>query len=252
MVKIETLKEDFLRMEEICIDAALQELKQDPSKELQSTEIVRKKLQSELRGTIQFLAERIAKGFMTLRDVCLQKSLSTPAFIAHLQELNKIHEHSLTVLETWNKAPSHEILSIKEIAGISTKSLDAFFAAAQFLMDEQRFAEAANVLFYLCNLNPNDVNYLLALGSAEYHTGEFLRASAAFDLAQLLDPQNPFSYLYGAHSREHLKQYEEALQLVELSLSLLDNEPSLEDLKPDAKLFRERLKAQVHAERKEV
>lgn len=251
MVKIKTLKEDFLRMEEICVDAALQELKQDPSKEMQSTEILRKKFQSELRGTMQFLAERIAKGFMTLRAVCRQKALSIPSFTSHLQELNKIHEHSLTILQTWNKDPSHEILSIKEMAEINAKSLDAFFDAAQFLMDEQRFAEAADVLFYLCNLNPNDVNYLLALGSAEYHTGEFLRASAAFDLAQLLDPQNPFSYLYGAHSREHLKQYEEALQLVELSLSLLDAEPSLEDLKPDAKLLRERLKAKVHPEHKE-
>lgn len=253
MVKIKTLKENLLHMEEICVDATIQEFGQGPGREMQSREALRKKFQSELRDTLQFLTERIAKGFIGLRSMCLQKSVSIPSFAAHLQELNKIHDRSLEILQAWNSATAAtEIPTIQEIAGINPEALDAFFDIAQSLMDEKRFQDAADVLFYLINLKPNDVNYLLALGSAEYHAGEFLRASAAFELAQLLDPQNPFPYLYAAHCRENLKQYEEALQLVELSLSIIENEPSLEDVKSDSKLLREHLQMHMKAMRKDL
>lgn len=235
MVKIKTIKEDLMRMEEICIDAALHEFKQDPGKNFESEEIQRKKLQAEIRGTIEHLSERLGKGFTLLRDVASEHSESLPSLAAHMNELNKIHTHSLPILQAWDvQNTAHEIPSIKDIAQLSSTALESFFEAAQFLMNEKRFSDAADVLFYLCNLSPNEVNYLLALGSAEFHAGEFLKASLAFDFAELLDPQNPFPYLYGAHCRERLGQYDEALQLANLSLWLIEEEPGLEELKSDA------------------
>ena len=134
-------------------------------------------------------------------------------------------------------------ISLKEYYGLSVEVLEKCYATASHEFESGHYQQAADILFYLSALDPDNSLFWLALGNAEFYCSNYWDALQDYRLAFYTNPHDPRSLLYGAHCYEALHKKDAALETVELAVKVASEDASLEEYQREAKNYYTQLKA---------
>ncbi len=119
----------------------------------------------------------------------------------------------------------------QEVLEISNDTMMKFYSAAYYLFENRHYDDAANAFFFLVTLNPHGYDYWVGLGMAEQLKGDFEAAIDAYEMAAMLETENPSAYLYLAKCLFAMHDRESALDALNLGISIADDRPEYYDLK---------------------
>lgn len=131
--------------------------------------------------------------------------------------------------------------SVQEILGFGEEVMKNFCAAAYVLFHEKHYQEAANAFLFLTTLNSSHCEYWLGLGMATQFCGEYEEAIDAYELAAICDIANPLPYFYLAKCLFAVHDRSGALQALELTLELTEDEEAYSEIRQQAELARDLL-----------
>jgi tetratricopeptide (TPR) repeat protein len=123
-----------------------------------------------------------------------------------------------------------KVPSLAEKKGITKNQLESLYLAGFQLYDMQCYQEAADLFRLLCFYESRVASYWVALGGAYQHIKCHDNALAAFTMASLLDPSNPESRFYAAHSCIGLMNLHHALDYVNAAITLAKHHSNKKDL----------------------
>ena len=138
-----------------------------------------------------------------------------------------------------------KIPALGETKGITKGQLESLYLAGFQLYDMQCYQQAADLFRLLCFYEPRVSRNWIALGGAYQHVKYHDNALASFTMASLLDPFDPASKFYAAHSCIDLMNLERALECVIAAIDLAKDDPSKKDLYRRALGLKEALATQI-------
>ena len=123
-----------------------------------------------------------------------------------------------------------QLPSLAEKKGITKRQLDSLYLAGFQLYEMQCYQEAADLFRLLCFYEPRVARNWIGLGGAYQHIKCHDNALASFAMASLLDPHNPESRFYAAHSCIDLMNLYRALECVSAAIKLVKHDDNKKDL----------------------
>ena len=124
--------------------------------------------------------------------------------------------------------------SAQKIAGFSDETMALFYGAAHKLFDRQKYQEAANAVLFLLSLNSFMYEYWLGYGMASQMLNAFETAIDAYEVAAILEVENPVSYFYLSKCLFAIHDRPNARQAIELAIEYAGDHPQYQDLKAQA------------------
>jgi tetratricopeptide (TPR) repeat protein len=102
--------------------------------------------------------------------------------------------------------------SFQEALGLPEASIEQFYDYAEDLLLEERFEDAAAVLFVLTLLCPDRPSVWISYGINKHHSEEYEMALSAYEHASILAPELVEPYVYAAQCAVRLEKKEVALK----------------------------------------
>lgn len=133
----------------------------------------------------------------------------------------------LTVLGNVFSSPN----GIQEFLGVSEELLDLYNKAAESLLKEKRWKDAADAYKFLLFLNQFRHNHLIGAGIAEQSQGHFEEALKFYVLAEITDPTDPTLYANACQCAFALGEPETAKIFMQQCLECCENHPEYADIK---------------------
>lgn len=130
---------------------------------------------------------------------------------------------------------------LQEICTITDATMQKLYKAAVHLYAEKHYKQAADAFAFLSFLNPNVSLFWRGLGNAQYHLHHYEAALYALAYAALQDPHDPYCHLISCRCYEAIKEYDNAVNALDLSLHCIQGNPSHAKLKPEVEKEKVRL-----------
>ena len=128
--------------------------------------------------------------------------------------------------------------SAQEIIGFTDEVMAKFYGAAYQLFEHKRYQDAANAFLFLATLNPHNYEYWLGLGMASQLGHNYEAAIDAYELAAIINIENPVAYFYLAKCLFAIHDRESALQALEIAIEMAGDDPDFNELKNQAEAAR--------------
>lgn len=125
-------------------------------------------------------------------------------------------------------------LTAQEIVGFTDEAMANFYGAARKLFEGERYTDAADAFLFLVTLNPRNHEYWLGLGMATQMCKDFEGAIDAYEMAALLEINNPVPYFYLAKCLFALHERESVISALELAIECAEDDPDFQELKHQA------------------
>ena len=138
-----------------------------------------------------------------------------------------------------------QLPSLAERKGITKSQLESLYLAGFQLYEMQCYQEAADLFRLLCLYEPRVARHWIALGGAYQHIQYHDNALASFAMASLLDPSNPDSKFYSAHSCIDLRNLQDALKCASAAVTLAKYHADKKDLYRKALVLKDSLITQI-------
>ncbi|MEX1013052.1 MAG: SycD/LcrH family type III secretion system chaperone [Waddliaceae bacterium] len=100
----------------------------------------------------------------------------------------------------------------QEILGFTDSAMDAFYRAAETLLNGRRYDDALNAFLFLITMNPHHHDYWIGLGMSVQMVGDYQSALDAYEIAAMYEVENPIPYFQLAkcfmelHDRENTRE----------------------------------------------
>lgn len=211
----------------------------DPSRELFSKQGEKDRIRAELSAGLNQFIDHIKKGFILLKETFGTLSIQDPEHSAYVNEANNFLNRDFN--KDVNLSP--DLIgdkSLKEFYNLSDHTLHSFYLVANYYYVQNRFQEAAEILFFLCLLDPLNAIYWQALGSANYFSGNYQDALYAYFVSFTLNPEgdDPRPLFYAARCYEAQLDFEKARDCIDAAIEILGNEEIInQELLDDAKQY---------------
>ena len=124
--------------------------------------------------------------------------------------------------------------TFQEVIGYSQETMEKFYKAAYNLFQQQEYQKAADSFIFLTTLNPNINSYWLGLGMSEQLCGGYQGALLAYAMAILTDVENPTPHYHSASCYRILRDFDSAIQSLEMAVRCADDKPQYAHLKQQA------------------
>ena len=118
-----------------------------------------------------------------------------------------------------------ELPSLGERKNLSKQQVESLYVLGYQLYEAQCYQEAADLFRFLCFFESRVARNWIALGGAYQHSKHHDNALAAFTMACLLDPHKPEPRFYAAHTLIDLQDLPLALQSINITIELCQNNP---------------------------
>ena len=147
--------------------------------------------------------------------------------------------------EAMERISDEEVLSkhleegrpLQELFGFSDEVTAEFYETAKNILEQKRFQEAINAFVFLTTINPYMSDFWVGLGMAHQQNNQHDDAMFAYSVAFNLDGREIFPYILAAQCCMEIKDFEQALQVVEAAEQYADehkDEKGSNQLKEDA------------------
>lgn len=124
--------------------------------------------------------------------------------------------------------------SAQELMEFSDDTMAKFYHAAYQLFEGKKYEEAANAFLFLISLNAYRHEYWLGLGMSLQMCGDFETAIDSYEMAAILDVDNPVAYFYLAKCLFAIHDRESALQALDLAIEYSGDSEQFSELKGQA------------------
>lgn len=123
----------------------------------------------------------------------------------------------------------------QEILEISQETMAKFYGAAYHLFEHKHYQSAADGFVFLVTLNGHNYDYWLGLGMSEQLCGHYEDAIDAYEIAAIIEIENPISYFYLAKCLFAIHDRESSMLALDLAIEYAENRPEFFDLEQQAK-----------------
>jgi len=127
---------------------------------------------------------------------------------------------------------------LQQLFGFSNETTVEFYEAAKSILEQNRYEDAINAFTFLTTLNPYISDFWLGLGMAHQQNNDFDKAIYAYSVGFKLKGGKIFPYSLAAQCCMEIKDYEQALKIMEQAEIYAEEHAEEEDtrkLKKDAK-----------------
>lgn len=222
--------ENQIHVVSAAMSQALMDDRVDEPHSLMPRDSLLKKIQYEVESDLRSFALRIADGLkeiglITDKLALFEPKIFTPEVVLavkHLcQEESGLQKAALTSLyDKQQKKP------IKDLVGINDQVVRALYRSGAEIYNEGRYKEAAAAFTVITLMDVPAYDAWIGLGNAEFFCQHYQSALIAYAMAAWSNPKNPMSHIHSAHCYEALKQYEPAINALDIALSVIGNNPS--------------------------
>lgn len=201
----------------------------DEPNPLISRDSQKKKIQYEVATDLRSFATRIADGLKEIDQISDKLALFEPKTFTPevLRSLRKMcHEEAIlqkVALESLHD--KNQKKPIKELIGISDQVVRALYRSAAQIYNDGHYQEAAAAFTVVSLMEVPAYDAWVGLGNAEFQCQRYQSALIAYAMAVWSDPSNPMSHFYSAHCYEALKQYENALNTLDIAMDVIKSNP---------------------------
>lgn len=122
----------------------------------------------------------------------------------------------------------------QEILGFSDETMAKFYEMAYRLFEFRRYEEASNAFLFLASLNPHIGDYWIGFGMATQMCHQYELAIDAYELAAIIDLDNPIPYFYLAKCLFAIHDRDSALQALDLAIETAGDRAEYAGLKEQA------------------
>lgn len=221
------------------------ELPNEPNP-LVSKQSQKQKAQYEVASDLRYFAERIATGLKEIDQIKdklapFEPHVFTPEVLEAIHALCR-EEKGLQTVALESLQDKQQKKAIKDILGISAQVVRALYRSGAEIYNEKRYQEAAAAFTVITLMEIPAHDAWIALGNSEYYCQHYQSALIAYAMAAWSDPSNPVSHFYSAHCYEALREYDNAINAVDIALFVLKDNPKYSDWEKKAKDLKQRLK----------
>lgn len=124
--------------------------------------------------------------------------------------------------------------TFQEIVGYSDETMSKFYRAARRLFEKQRYEESSDAFIFLTTMNPFVHHYWLGLGMSEQLMDEHFGALIAYNMAILIDKENPIPHYHSATCHKALHDFENARICLDHVVSLAADRQEHSQIKQQA------------------
>lgn len=209
--------------------ALLEEMPEE-SHSLISRDTQKQKIAYEVESELRSFATRIAEGLKEIDSLVdklsiYEPKIFTPEVILALKKL--CHEESdLQKAAIRSLFAKEEKKSIRELVGIDKTVVKALYRSGAELYNNKSFKEASAAFTVVTLMDVPAHDAWIGLGNSEFYCQRYQSALIAYAMAAWSDPKNPMCHIYSSHCYEALKQYENAVNALDIALHVIKNNPS--------------------------
>lgn len=136
-------------------------------------------------------------------------------------------------------AIAFEGYTFKDFAEIGDEQMEAVYAYAFNLVDQEQYREAGELLAWLAGMDQFQPKYMIGLGICRQQLKEYVGAIEAFAIAALLELENPIPPIRAAECYLALGKLDEAQSGVKAALHWAAARPEHEAVRERAKILQQ-------------
>lgn len=160
-----------------------------------------------------------------------------------------VSEADLSGLQEIVKAVTEEGYAFRDFTEITDEEMEAGYAQAYQLLNQERFGEAEKLFEMLAQLDHYQSRYWLGLGLCRQMQRSYETATKAYAMAGSLDIENPIPALRAAECFLALGNLEAADSGITAALHWAGNKPAFEGVRQRAQALKEALERRQEAKR---
>jgi tetratricopeptide (TPR) repeat protein len=192
-------------------------------------------LETEMMKELSQFQKKIEDGVLQLLKTMSELAAHEPSFLSDevARELAGVVAFSKNLkenLETYFEEFAQDT-PLQQICGLSDETLQLLYRAAKYIYDGAHYKEAAEAFAFLTLLNPNFPIFWYALGESEYRLHKYESALYALAFAAQNDPEDPYCHLTSSRCYEAIKEYDNAVNALELALVAISERQEFVELK---------------------
>lgn len=142
--------------------------------------------------------------------------------------------------------------TVQEIIGFSHKVMRDFYLAAYQLFEKDCFADAARAFLFLVTLNPRNHEYWIGLGMSSQMCKDFEGAIDAYEMAAMMEINDPVPYFYLAKCLFALHERESVISALDLAIECAGDDETYLELKEQAIAARKLILSDNHNDNDEL
>lgn len=202
----------------------------DDSNPLISRNSQKMKIAYEVETELLSFASRIADGLKVIdrlsdKLAIYEPKVFTPEVVLALKKL--CHEESdLQTAAIQSLFAKGQNKPIQELVGVNKAVVKALYRASAELYNSKSFQEASAAFTVVTLMDVPAHDAWIGLGNSEFYCQRYQSALIAYAMAAWSEPKNPMSHIYSSHCYEALKEYEKAINALEIALHVIKNNPS--------------------------
>lgn len=209
----------------------------------------KQKIAYEVESELRSFATRIADGLKEIDRLAeklaiYEPKIFTPAVVLALKKL--CHEESdLQKAAIRSLFAKDQKKPIRELIGIDKAVVKALYRTGAELYNNKNFKEASSAFTVVTLMDVPAHDAWIGLGNSEFYCQRYQSALIAYAMAAWSDPKNPICHIYSSHCYEALKQYENAINALDIALHVIKNNPGYAAWAKQAEELKSRLEKLV-------
>lgn len=135
--------------------------------------------------------------------------------------------------------------AIKDVLGISDESAEGIYGQAYLLYNTGRYRDAGEVFRLLITLNSTEPKYLIGLAACYHMMKEYQSAGSTYNLASIIDPDNPIPYFHASDCYLQLGDKASAATMLEMAIKRAGEKVQYTTLKQRAEITLDTIKKDI-------
>lgn len=209
------------------IDAVLDEEKKEFQPGIESFEVHASKIRQEISDAMHEFQKNYRNGYLTVCEKLQEQGITPP----------EVDEDQLAIfddpVEFMDALESGQ--AIYQLLGFSSEVMTQFYEVGATLAEENDFAKARDVFYFLVTIAPDISSFWLGLGMCNAKIQNYEKSLMSYRRSIAINPHNPDAYLGACHAAIKLGFVDEAIALSDEGLLLAkdhSSEPWAEELAP--------------------
>ncbi|MCE5317172.1 MAG: hypothetical protein LLG04_07400 [Parachlamydia sp.] len=189
----------------------------------------KQKIAYEMESELRSFATRIADGLkeidrMADKLAIYEPKIFTPEVVLALKKLcqGKTDLQQAAIRSLFEKDQKQPI---RELVGIDQAVVKALYRSGAELYNSKSFNEASAAFTVVTLMEVPAYDAWIGLGNSEFYCQRYQSALIAYAMAAWSNPKNPMPHIYSSHCYEALKQYENALNSLDIAQQVIKNNP---------------------------
>lgn len=138
-----------------------------------------------------------------------------------------------------------DVKAIKDTLGISDEAAEGIYGQAYLLYNTGRYKDAGEVFRLLIMMDSTQSKYIIGLAACYHMMKDFQSAGSTYNLASIIDPDNPIPYFHASDCYLQLGDKVSAASMLEMAVKRAGSKPQFATLKQRSEITLSTLKKEI-------